>query len=76
MEIVEISPLPPVCQECEELDCWECDNACMRWKFSNDDGIKTDIQTCDNCKYTDDCPEDYKAQQPNYCENWEQGREG
>lgn len=27
MEWIEVSPLPLVCQECEELDCWECDNA-------------------------------------------------
>lgn len=29
-------------------------------------------RTCDTCKYLDECPEEYKQEQPNYCENWEQ----
>lgn len=29
-------------------------------------------RTCDTCKYADECPEEYKQEQPNYCENWEQ----
>jgi hypothetical protein len=27
--------------------------------------------SCDNCKYSEDCPPEYKQEQPNYCENWE-----
>lgn len=27
--------------------------------------------TCDDCKYCDECPFDYKSEQPNYCENFE-----
>lgn len=27
--------------------------------------------SCDNCKYLDDCPEEYHQEQPNWCENWE-----
>lgn len=27
--------------------------------------------TCDNCKHLDDCPSEYKEEQPNWCENWE-----
>lgn len=29
-------------------------------------------RTCDTCKYNEECPEEYKREQPNYCENWEQ----
>ena len=29
-------------------------------------------RTCETCKYNDECPEEYKQEQPNYCENWEQ----
>ena len=32
---------------------------------------ETEKQTCDTCKYADDCPAEYKQEQPNYCENWE-----
>ena len=28
--------------------------------------------TCDNCRFLDNCPAEYKQEQPNYCENWEQ----
>ena len=34
MEWIEVSTLPLVCQECKELDCWECDNAGERWILS------------------------------------------
>lgn len=27
--------------------------------------------TCDECKYCDECPAEYKLEQPNYCENFE-----
>ena len=29
-------------------------------------------RTCETCCYADECPEEYKREQPNYCENWEQ----
>lgn len=29
-------------------------------------------RTCDTCRYADECPDEYKREQPNYCENWEQ----
>lgn len=32
---------------------------------------ETESQTCDNCKYLDDCDAEYQQEQPNYCENWE-----
>ena len=33
-------------------------------------------QTCDSCKFLDECPEEYRQEQPNWCENWEQGTRG
>ena len=32
---------------------------------------EAESQTCENCKYLDECPEEYKQEQPNWCENWE-----
>ena len=31
MEYIEVSPLPKACQDCHELDCYECDYAGERW---------------------------------------------
>lgn len=31
-------------------------------------------QSCENCKYCDECPEEYKSIQPNWCENWEDSK--
>ena len=31
MEYIEVSPLPKVCQDCHEPDCYECDYAGERW---------------------------------------------
>ena len=39
MEWIEVSTLPLVCQECKELDCWECDNAGERWILSPEDEL-------------------------------------
>ena len=33
---------------------------------------EAESQTCETCKYADECPAEYKQEQPNYCENWEQ----
>ena len=32
---------------------------------------EAESQTCETCKYLDECPEEYKQEQPNWCENWE-----
>lgn len=45
MEILEKSPLPPICQECiakqkeigELDDCYNCDNALDRWYLAPED---------------------------------------
>lgn len=39
--------------------------------WSNIEMIETEVRTCDNCKYLDDCDPEYQQEQPNYCENWE-----
>lgn len=39
MEYTQNNPLPPVCQSCQEPDCWECDWAETRWKLSERDGL-------------------------------------
>ena len=31
MEYIEVSPLPTVCADCQEPDCYECDFAGERW---------------------------------------------
>ncbi len=31
MEWTEADPLPQQCQNCQEEDCWECDDAGRRW---------------------------------------------
>lgn len=30
-------------------------------------------QSCDNCLYRDECPDEFQMEQPNWCENWEFG---
>ena len=40
MEWIEADPLPKVCQECQEEDCWECDHAGERWYLSKLDELK------------------------------------
>lgn len=37
MELIERDPLPAVCRDCQEPDCWECDYAGKRWIFSEED---------------------------------------
>ena len=39
MEFYEVSPLPAVCEDCQEEDCYNCDNALDRWKLSSADKL-------------------------------------
>ena len=34
MELFEVNPLPEVCQNCQEEDCYACDHAGERWQLS------------------------------------------
>ena len=43
-----------------------------RFKENHKEFFEDEASTCDNCKYLDDCPAEYKQEQPNYRENWEQ----
>lgn len=38
MEYHEVSPLPAVCKDCQEEDCYNCDND--RWKLSPADELR------------------------------------
>lgn len=42
MELLEKEPLPECCQECQEPDCWECDNAGERWQMALIDQLKAE----------------------------------
>lgn len=42
LELLEKEPLPECCQECQEPDCWECDNAGERWQLAPIDQLKTE----------------------------------
>ncbi len=42
MELLEKTPLPDCCQECQEEDCWECDNAGERWQLAPIDKLKAE----------------------------------
>lgn len=37
MEYIEVSPLPPECIQCDEDECYNCDNAGKRWVLSEED---------------------------------------
>ena len=37
MEYLERDPLPLICQECHEVDCYECDYAMARWYLADED---------------------------------------
>lgn len=37
MEYIEVSPLPPECMQCDEEECYNCDNAGKRWVLSEED---------------------------------------
>ena len=40
MEYTEVTPLPPVCQNCQEGDCYNCDYAGQRWQLSQEDELR------------------------------------
>ncbi len=40
LEWHEADPLPQVCVDCKEADCWECDNAGLRWVLNPIDELK------------------------------------
>ena len=40
MEWIEADPLPPVCQNCQEEDCYNCDHAGERWTLSQADELR------------------------------------
>ena len=39
MEWLEANPLPVVCENCEEEDCYNCDHAGERWYLSERDEL-------------------------------------
>ena len=40
MEWLEADPLPSVCTDCKEEDCYNCENASQRWYLSRKDELK------------------------------------
>lgn len=40
MEWIEADPIPTVCQDCQEEDCYNCDTAGERWRLSQVDELK------------------------------------
>ena len=40
MEWIEVGPMPTVCQDCQEEDCYNCDTAGERWQLSRNDELK------------------------------------
>lgn len=40
MEWIEVGPMPTVCQDCQEEDCYNCDAAGKRWQLSRNDELK------------------------------------
>ena len=40
MEWIEANPLPAVCQNCQEDDCYNCDYAGERWTLSKADELR------------------------------------
>ena len=40
MEWIEVSPLPPACQNCQEEECYNCDYAGERWTLSKADELR------------------------------------
>ena len=41
MQYREVTPLPEICQNCKEVDCYNCDRAGERWLLSNADILKS-----------------------------------
>lgn len=40
MEWIEADPIPEVCMDCHEEDCYNCDTAGERWRLSQVDELK------------------------------------
>ena len=40
MEGIETTPLPTICQNCQEEDCYACDHAGKRWRLSPQDELR------------------------------------
>lgn len=40
MEWIEADPLPAVCQNCQEEECYNCDYAGERWTLSQADELR------------------------------------
>ena len=40
MEWIEADPLPAVCQNCQEKECYNCDYAGERWTLSQADELR------------------------------------
>ena len=40
MKWIEVTPLPEVCKCCLEEDCYNCDNAGLRWQLSRADELQ------------------------------------
>lgn len=40
MEWIEAEPLPAVCQNCQEEECYNCDYAGERWTLSQADELR------------------------------------
>ena len=40
MEWLERNPIPSECQECQEEDCYNCDNTGKRWYLSEEDELR------------------------------------
>jgi len=40
MEWIEANPLPAVCQNCQEEECYNCDYAGERWTLSQADELR------------------------------------
>ena len=44
LEYKEISPLPEICQSCNEIDCYNCEHAGERFILSEIDKIKISME--------------------------------
>ena len=40
MKWVQRNPIPEICENCVQEDCYNCDVACERWKLSEEDALR------------------------------------
>lgn len=40
MEWMEVIPLPAVCEDCGEEDCYNCESVGNRWRLSEEDALR------------------------------------